>query len=178
MKIKLLLILLIFTKINYAQQNFKWEKIDSIGINKNEIYSLTKMFISETWTSAKTVIDNDDKENGIILLKALSLQNTKFMFNNYIYEYSYKITFRIKENKFKITLDNVICEKAYIRNGTSITKIQPFEGENCPKTGTLKYPGLTKKKAIKMILNLKNELSKLFESYKPYLEKSSEENKW
>ncbi len=37
-------------------------------MTKTHLYSATKMFIAEFWKSAKDVIQNDDKEAGIILI--------------------------------------------------------------------------------------------------------------
>lgn len=65
-KVILTAISILFMTFSYAQANFKWDKIDSIAKNKNELYSLTKMYIGETWKSAQNVIQNDDKEGGMV----------------------------------------------------------------------------------------------------------------
>jgi hypothetical protein len=61
-----------------GQANFKWEVTDSSKKSASEIYSETKMFIAKTWKSSNEVIQNDDKEAGIILVKAISLQKESF----------------------------------------------------------------------------------------------------
>lgn len=161
-----------------GQTNFQWEKTDSVALNKNEIYSLTKMFIGEKWKSAQNVIQNDDKESGIILVKGASVQETSFMGGKYIYVYKYSITFRMKNNKYKMTLDNVYCESANMSGGPEVTKIQPFDGDNCPETGTFKAPGLPKKKAIIMMGEFKRELQMLVDSYPVYLKKEASNDDW
>ena len=99
-----------FALISYyssAQENFKWEKTDTISLDKKTIYSLTKLFISEKFKSANYVIQNDDKDAGIIVVKGACQKNTTFVLNDYTYSYSFTIIFRIKDNKYKITLDFV-----------------------------------------------------------------------
>ena len=53
----------------FGQQNFQWERTDTISKTKSQLYADTKMFIAEEWKSAQNVIQNDDKETGSILIK-------------------------------------------------------------------------------------------------------------
>jgi hypothetical protein len=73
--------------------NFKWEKMDSVSKTKAQIYTDTKMFISEAWKSAKDVIQNDDKDGGVILVKGISSPKINFMMNAYEYVYKYNVSF-------------------------------------------------------------------------------------
>ena len=69
-KILYLIIAVVFVfDFGFGQENFKWEKSDTIPKTKSQLYSNTKMFIAENWKSAKTVIQNEDIEAGIIFLK-------------------------------------------------------------------------------------------------------------
>ena len=171
---------LLSASITFGQSNFKWEKIYSVSKSKSEIYSLTKMYIAETWKSAQNVIQNDDKEGGIILVKGVHQQNAKFMGGVYVYVYNYSMAFRIKEGRYKVSLEDVHCKRAYMQSsGNPIsTYLDPFEGDNCPETGTLANPGLPKKKAIIMMAELKKELQALFDTYPIYLNKNLKENDW
>ena len=164
--IMILLLIIFFVKNNLGQTNFQWEITDSIQKSKSIIYSETKLFISEAWKSSNDVIQNDDKESGIILVKAIQIKNFTFAMGTYEYIYNYTVTFRMKENKFKFTIDNVYCESARMTSSRSyIVKIQPFDGENCPETGTFGSPGLPKKKAIILMKSLKEDLQKLADNY-------------
>jgi hypothetical protein len=162
----------------FGQSNFQWERIDSIAKTKNEIYSLTKMFIAETWKSAQNVIQNDDKDGGLILVKGASIQKKMFMGGEYNYVYNYSVTFRMRDNKYKITLDNVYCESAYMSSGRQFTKIQPFDGDNCPETGTFAAPGLPKKKAIEMMNQFRSELENLINLYPEFLKREIKKEDW
>ncbi len=62
----------LITLSSIAQVDFRWEKIDSVDKSKSQIYSDTKMAIAELWKSAQSVIQNDDKEGGMILVKGAS----------------------------------------------------------------------------------------------------------
>ena len=46
----------------------------------------------------------------MILVKGSSNQEILFMGRNYTYLYNYSVTFRMRDNKYKMTLDNVYCE--------------------------------------------------------------------
>lgn len=175
--------LLILTSILFqgasAQTNFKWEKVDSTSKSASQIYSDTKMFIAETWKSSKDVIQNDDKEAGVILVKGSSIRKQPFMMGEYVYIYNYSVTFKMKDNKFKITLDNVYCESAYMSGGKgSITKVEPFDGDNCPETGTFGSPGLPRKKAILMMNAFREDLQMIVDSYVQTMKKESKKDEW
>lgn len=153
-----------FTAI--AQTNFKWEKVDSVNKTKAEIYSDTKLFIAQQWRSAKDIIQNDDKETGVIFLKGSITKKVPFMLSNYIYVYQYSVTFKMKDGRFRISITDVYCEKAYMEGKGDVTKIDPFEKEECPETGTLTSPGLPKKKAIIMMEEVKADLQQIVDNYK------------
>ncbi len=146
-----------------AQKDFKWEKVDSIQKSKSEIYADTKMFIAETWKSAKDVIQNDDKESGVILIKGKSSIYTPFMLNGYTYVYSYTITFKMKDNKYKINIDQVHFDDGWANGAPHLSAIEPFDGDNYP--GMPMSGGLPKGKAVKMMEQLKADLQGIFDSY-------------
>ena len=84
MKKIILLTLVTFFNSAFSQTDFKWDKVDSVSKNKGQIYSDTKMFIAEFWKSAQNVIQNDDKEGGMILLKGVSVQSKFFQFTELV----------------------------------------------------------------------------------------------
>ncbi len=162
----------------YGQHNFVWEKTDSVSLSKSKIYSLTKLYIAETWKSAQDVIQNDDKEEGVILLKGISVEIVPFMGGEYEYVYRYTVMFRMKERKCRIDLYDVYCESARMSSGADITLIQPFDGDNCPKTGTMSAPGLPKKKAIEMMKEFKSSLNHIVKDYSDYLKRTGDNSDW
>jgi hypothetical protein len=169
--------ILIFIPI-YSQKNFKWEYSDSISKTKSQIYSDTKMFIAKEWKSANNVIQNDDKDGGNILLKGSSIQKVNHALNVYTYYYNYSVTFKMKDNKYKIIIDNVYCDSAipvgYAKY--NILKIEPFDGEYVKgETGMLTQT-LPEKKANSMMLNLKSELQIIFDDYLKYIKTTSSNN--
>lgn len=157
----------------FGQTNFRWEKTDSVSKTKAQIYSDTKMFISETWRSTKDVIQNDDKENGIILIKGLAVRNIVAMNGRYIYTYVYTVTFKQKDGKYKIILDNVHCVSAEESSGKfgSMNLIEPFEGDNYPDVG--RQWGASKRKMIEMMPLLKQDLQSIVDSYEKYIKKQN-----
>lgn len=135
MKVSLFFILLmLFTQNGLAQSKFEWIKTDSIQKTKEQIYSATKMFIAETWKSSKEVIQNDDKDGGIILIKGKTEINWEQpiktgMTNMIIYHdswYSYNVTFRMKNSKYQIKIDNVTPDDDFTNSmGGSLKGISP-----------------------------------------------------
>jgi len=179
-KIILMTLSILMFYLSNGQTNFIWEVTDSVAKTKAQLYSDSKMFIAKNWNSSKDVIQNDDKEAGVILIKGTSIMKVSFMTLVYVYVYNYTVTFKMKDNKYKISIDNVYCESAYYYGGNgSVAKIQPFDGENCPETGTFKAPGITKKKAIPMMMEFKKELQSIIDNYESYIKNpSSLDNTW
>lgn len=165
----LLLIFLVFVSSNLlAQQNFVWEKTDTVAKTKDDIYSDTKMFIAENWKSAKAVIQNDDKEGGLILVKGKTIQILSHSLYTCEYTYSYNVVFRMKDQKYKITIDNVYCESAYV-GGRKLKEVQPFEGGNVPEMRPTEGGSIPKKKLIELMSELKSELQNIVDDYTEYL---------
>ncbi|MHB8158246.1 MAG: DUF4468 domain-containing protein [Desulfocucumaceae bacterium] len=173
--------MVISVMVSNAQTNFKWDIADSIPKSKSQIYSDTKIFIAKTWKSAQTVIQNDDKEAGNILVKGSSVQKVYHSMNDFTYVYSYTVTFRMKDNKFKIIIDNVFCESAVPVGQAKydILKIEPFDGEYVKgKTGMMTAT-LPEKKAVPMMATLRAELQSIVDNYIKYInETSSTEDDW
>ena len=182
-KISLIVIGIAICSIGFSQTNFVWEKTDSVKKTKAQIYSETKMFIAKTWKSSKDVIQNDDKEGGLILIKGVVGSNIEsYMFAKYQYTYQYNITFRIKENRFKITLDNVICISAKCITGNGQIwekpKIEPFDDDNCPDINAFSGDGLPCKKMIPLMANVKERIQAIFDLCVSEISKPSNNSNW
>jgi hypothetical protein len=177
-----LAILFIFlTYMTYGQDAFQYSKSDTINKTKNQIYTDTKIFIANTWRSSQHVIQNDDKDAGIIIIRGSTTHKVNHLLNVYTYVYSYTFTFMMKDNKYKISLDNVFCDKAYPvgQANYNICKIEPFNETyiKC-KTGYNGPYTLPEKKAIEMMDNLRTELMLIYYDYEKYISKSSKMEDW
>ena len=156
-----------------AQVDFKWNKVDSVSKSKSQIYSDTKMFIAQYWKSAHDVIQNDDKENGNVLIKGNTKQIIDYCMVTYTYYYNYTVTFLMKDNKFKLILDNVNCSSTVAPSNAKYTIpcIPPFEGESYPDVPN--WANLSKKKQRELMFNLKHELQLIVDNYTKYIKTPS-----
>lgn len=168
MRNKTILILLLITNILTAQENFEWMRKGFVQKTKGRIYSDTKEFISQTFKSSKAVIDNDDKEAGIISIKPVFIHSATRGGHKYTYIYRYSLKFRMKDDKYMVTIDNVYCDEASGRGGP--IKIEPFEGKCNISTWDV---GIVCKKAIPMMNLLKNQLHSILNSYEKYIAQKS-----
>ena len=176
---KLLLFLMINSCLGlYAQGSFEFSKTDSSSLSKADIYTKTKMFISDTWKSSKSVIENDDKEGGVIQIKSFIIKEFKMdaFGTGHYYKYVYSVKFRIKDNKFNIKIYDLRCVEAknakYVGD-TDAPLIQPFDGEPIEKTSNL-WGGISKSKAIDMMSYLKNNMNYIIQEYSKYMLKKDD----
>ena len=135
------MIIILMLSINSFSQNFNNYTItDSINKSKDQLYNETKIFIHNTWKSGKDVIQLDDKENGYILVKGVV--GVPFSYNVYSTDvyYTYTIKFNVKNNKFRIILEDVNYKYAsYPFNSASwtyyFTKLLNSKYESLFKSG-------------------------------------------
>lgn len=179
----IMLFAILLATVTFGQVNFKWDKVDSVDKTKAQIYSDTKLFIAKTWNSAQSVIQNDDKEAGNILIKGLLIKEMVsgrgISAQVFGYVYDYTIIFMMKDGKYKIIIDNVSCTKAYFKANPTykIALIQPFDGiDNCPETGTWKNLGVSKETAVRMIGEIKLELQNIVDDYLKTIKMASTTN--
>ena len=166
MKSVLFLLALFFINPIYSQTNFTWDISDTISKSKDQIYSDVKLFVAKSWKSANHVIQNDDKDAGVVLVRGVIAKSFSFLGAGYAYDYSYIVTFRMKDGKYKFTIDNVYCEKAYMTTSSYyIPKVEPFDGDNCPETGTFKKPGPPAKRLIPMMASVKMDLQSIYDVF-------------
>lgn len=148
-----------------SQSNYRVEAIDSVSKSKEQIYSDTKMFIAENWKSAKAVIQNDDKEAGLILVRAVNIQTaTTVVVVTFTYDYTVK--FQMKDNRYKITIDGVSCNQALWGNTPYSGCVEPCDSCDLPGYGKT---GLSKSQSAQVLASLKSELSDIVVKYKAYL---------
>ncbi len=156
-KLSIVLLFLLLSVNLVGQKDFKWDIIiDSLENNKQELYSTTKLFISETWKSAKDVVQNDDKDAGLILIKALSIQSLSFQMNNHTWTYSYTVKFYMKDGKCRIIIDDVHCSSG--RCGSYEWPHMPV-AERYPEKKGLKITGVNEDRYLLLMSMLKTELN-------------------
>lgn len=180
MKSILLSLVFLFSLNIYSQDIVKFEKVDSVKKTSAQIYSATKLFIANTWRSAKDVIQNDDKESGNILVKGTIIENVTFFGSVYRYVYTYNVTFKMKDSKCKISIDNIFCDKAYhVASMKDIVRIPVFLGEDCPEiSGDLFIGSISRKKAIEMMEILRMQLNDVTDNYIKFVKTETDNSDW
>ncbi len=129
------ILLVLLTSVSFAQKDFKWEVIDSVAKSKDQIYKDTKIYIADRWVSAQDVIQNDDKENGIITVKGVTRQPTKVGLGTIYFYYYYTIKFMMKESKFRIAVDNVTFKSGPNQDWSSYNVLASDENPGNRKSG-------------------------------------------
>ena len=171
-KIKLTLVLTLISVLSFSQTDFKWEKVDSVKKDKNQIYSDTKMFIAETWKSAQNVIQNDDKEGGMILIKGMTKQTINVGMGALVtFNYVYSVKFYFKEGKYKIVLDDVKYQDCGV--GCDGPAWSTFGNPQDTNVG-----GMYKKKWEILMAQLKAELQGIVDGYEKYIQTPSANTGW
>lgn len=158
--------------VSFGQTNFKWDVItDSLEDNKSQLYSKTKLFIGETWKSAQNVIQNDDKEAGIILIKGVSIQNLYYQMNDHRWTFNYTIKFLMKDNKCRIVIEDVYCSAA---------RVAQYEwphmpvSETYPESKGLKITGVNEKRYLTIMTSLMQELQSIVDTYSTAVKKPND----
>lgn len=117
-KLVLLISIMMLNLAAFAQDNSKYgvgampivdgmvvfsEVVPVEGVTADQLYTRAKMAVAEMFKSAKDVIQLDDKENGVIIVKGS---------NNYdpdVYSH-FTLKVYIKDNKYKVDMTNCTCE--------------------------------------------------------------------
>ena len=118
---------LLFVNFTYSQENFIWNHLDSINKTEAQLYSDTKLFIARYYNSAQDVIQNDDKEAGLILIKGHKPVYVKKWNGTLTYTYGYTVIFRFRDGKYKMTIENVHCKSTdWSSSNETPLCIEPF----------------------------------------------------
>lgn len=117
-KLILAILLLNFLSVN-GQSSFEFSQIDSIQGSKGELFVRAMAWMANTFNSAKSVIQMQDKEAGKIVGKAVIPWEYRFMGDGCKCSIHYIITIDCKDNKVRIVLSNFYhegCSK-YTKSG-------------------------------------------------------------
>lgn len=93
-----------YIRKGYDTNENHYEFIVSHNKMKNVAFSIAENWIAKNYKSANDVIQQKDKESGVIVVKAIapfSVGNFNFV-TNYVY---YTMEVRVKDNKSKISFD-------------------------------------------------------------------------
>lgn len=161
--INLIFLFLLIAFVGNAQlvsENKDYVLVDSVDLTKGEIYAKTKYFIADNWVSANNVIQLDDKETGLLLLKGnykttIYLQAMRMY--EYYYYFDYTIEFRMRDGKFKISIKDIDNSKSFSDYSTAGGKklyLSYNTLDNCVKSATPNK---------KLIVQEMLELDKFFE---------------
>lgn len=162
-------VFLLLTIVCQAQSDFKIEKTDSVSKSKSQIYADTKLFIAEEWKSAQAVVQNDDKESGVILIKGAAKYERHPSLVTVTYWYKYTVAFYMKEGKYRIILNNIYCESAYC-NGNKWPDVEVCN--NCEYPGYLKA-SMGKNGWQEFQNQIKSDMQSIVSSYEDYIKKPS-----
>lgn len=181
MKKLLVFFSLFFVALTIDAQDFKFEKVIEVNKSQSELYSLTRMFVSDFWNSAQHVTQNQDDAAFTIQLKAITTKEIPAglgFLNSYTYKYSVK--FQAKDGRCRIQIYDVECEEAYqIGLGSSkneIPLIQPFMGDDTDQKTKFMGLGISKKKAVELMEDLKLHFNSMILSYEKNLLDSIDDN--
>lgn len=167
-----ILFLAIFPLCLCAQNSSTLEDVKEVSLSKKELFSKAKMFISDKWNNPKRSIQNEDPDAGIIQVKT----EKEFSVNvgmglKCVYKYEYLTKFRVKDNKYKIEVYDINCvsaEQVGAGKVYSVPLIPYFTGDDAPDTKKMGR-GISKKKAIEIMDELRDEFNTIFVQYNKYL---------
>ena len=151
-----------------AQENFRWEIIDSIPKTKEQLYTETKLFIADYWKAAQKVIQNDDKEGGIIVVKGLTCCTKTQFLASYTYCYDYTVTIMIKDQKFRFIIDDVFFNDQASDAVMHVKKAS----DTPPDLGDMKI-GVTKNWGYEIMGYIKSDLQYIADSFTDYIRKNN-----
>lgn len=179
MKRIIMMLVAVFFCISSFAQEFEFSKVVQAKGTPSELFSKAKDFVSQTYNSAKNVIQNEDDKANILLVKARHTKEYAVGMGLtcvYTYEYSFKI--QCREGRCKIDVFDISCIEANQEGlGTvnEIPKIQPFFGEETEQKTKSMGRGLSKKKAAQMMKDLQEDFNALISACENRLNEQEEE---
>jgi hypothetical protein len=126
----------LLTMVSFGQTTeMNVDKIFESGETKDVLYSKSKMFISEMFKSANDVIQLDDKENGVILVKGVIKESFNYSMQTLDYYFSFTMKIYVKDNKYRVVISDVYNSSApYKYNKLLINNYRGAFNDNLPKS--------------------------------------------
>lgn len=151
-----------------------------VEISKAQLFAFTKMFIADKWENVNNALVNADEELGVLQVQSETVINIKQgMGLGCQYQYDYTVRFRVKDNKYRIEIYDVICtdaDQVGLGSREDIPLIEYFEGDE-PKAKTQTMGrGANKKQAKQVMDELRAEFQTIIDSYAKYIETNSNDD--
>lgn len=172
MKSIALTILMAISLSTFAQTNFRWEVLDTIYKTKDQLYADTKLFIAKVYNEPEFVIKHEDKEAGIILVRAVKRRYHGARMDFLRFDFGYDMIFYIKENRLRVVINSVNSKS--IHNSKNEEAFPIVISENYPGFGKC---FLLEEKYHEIMFDLKYELGQQIAMYKHYL-RYNKDNDW
>jgi hypothetical protein len=80
------------------------EVVELEGFSKDEIYTKTKLWIAQSYKSPQDVLQLDDKESGVIVIKGIFEISPAYV--------HYTFTIKIKDGKMKLDTDHIYSDSS------------------------------------------------------------------
>jgi hypothetical protein len=118
MKKVLFVLLLVATSLANAQEKLSFEKVIPVeGVDKQTLFVGIKEWIGLNFNSAKSVIEVEDKEAGLIVGKSnIEYEKSTFGYGCYGGWLNFNIRIQCRDGRFKVELTNFVHE---IKKGNS-----------------------------------------------------------
>lgn len=169
--IKIIGIVVVFI-INFAstsalsqEHNLTFTHIDSMSFKKDQAYTKARIWISKSFTSAKAVIDMDDKESGRIIAKGLFTFPAKNLYGAVVGSepIHFTTTIDVKDNKYRIVINDFYHTKGNY-NGAAAGGSLNLDKPDCgfikmQKKRWVAMQEASKELSLGMIDDFKNEMN-------------------
>ncbi len=109
MKKLVLLLFVMISSISYGQQPILFEKVIQFeNMPKDSIFYALKKWVATEFISAKSVIEMEDKDAGILVISPNSKYsyNNKYLFSGYTGFIEYNMSMEVREGRFKVIIKN------------------------------------------------------------------------
>jgi len=98
--------------------------VEKPGISKDLIYTRTKIWIAQTFNSAKAVINMDDKESGIIKVKGNYSEDTLLNKRVYTKTTQFNLFIYFKDGRYKYDVTDIMTDPGIA--GVGFVADEPF----------------------------------------------------
>ena len=129
------------------------------GLKKDDLFEKTKMWVAQTFVSAKSVIEYENKEAGIIIGNGNQDFDSSVYRDNNI---NYNIKIEVKDAKIRVSYDNFTVRK-YTKNILSGQRFLQYEGSVNDKND---------------LEDIKDQLSEISNLLSQYILGSSKSDNW
>lgn len=144
--------------------------IDSLVGSSDELFSKSKMFIAENWNSAQNVIQNDDREAGLILVKGLNRVTVKENLGFVAVTHSFKhiAKFYHKDGRTRLVFEILPSSEVTSDPPATMGTWPRIQDINAPFQGIMNS-GASKKAYAQIQQTLANELRNTVKTYELYM---------